>query len=58
MEAHGNDLVRVVALLAAGVVAVPIFRRLGLGSVLGYLDKGEIACGAPKVLPQLLEALQ
>jgi glutathione-regulated potassium-efflux system protein KefB len=29
-----------VALLAAGVVAVPIFRRLGLGSVLGYLAAG------------------
>jgi glutathione-regulated potassium-efflux system protein KefB len=40
VEAHGNDLVRVVALLAAGVVAVPIFRRLGLGSVLGYLAAG------------------
>ena len=40
MEAHGNDLLRVVALLAAGVVAVPIFRRLGLGSVLGYLAAG------------------
>ena len=40
IEAHGNDLVRVVALLAAGVVAVPVFRRLGLGSVLGYLAAG------------------
>jgi glutathione-regulated potassium-efflux system protein KefB len=40
VEAHGNDLLRVVALLAAGVVAVPIFRRLGLGSVLGYLAAG------------------
>ncbi len=40
MEAHGNDLLRVVALLAAGVVAVPLFRRLGLGSVLGYLAAG------------------
>jgi hypothetical protein len=28
-EASGNDLVQVVALLAAGVVAVPIFKRLG-----------------------------
>ena len=27
-------------LLAAGVVAVPLFRRLGLGSVLGYLAAG------------------
>ena len=40
IESHGNDLVRVVALLAAGVVAVPVFRRLGLGSVLGYLAAG------------------
>src|SRR6201988_1511931 len=39
-EASGNDLVQVVALLAAGVVAVPIFKRLGLGSVLGYLTAG------------------
>ena len=38
VEASGNDLVQAVALLAAGVVAVPIFKRLGLGSVLGYLD--------------------
>jgi glutathione-regulated potassium-efflux system protein KefB len=38
--AGGIDLIQVVALLAAGVVAVPIFRRLGLGSVLGYLAAG------------------
>lgn len=29
-----------VALLAAGVAAVPLFRRLGLGSVLGYFAAG------------------
>ena len=41
VASHGGvDLVQVVALLAAGVVAVPIFRRLGLGSVLGYLAAG------------------
>jgi len=39
-EGHGNELVQVVALLGAGVVAVPIFKRLGLGSVLGYLAAG------------------
>src|SRR5262245_42306301 len=39
-EASGNDLVQVVSLLAAGVVAVPVFKRLGLGSVLGYLVAG------------------
>ncbi|MGQ0699035.1 MAG: monovalent cation:proton antiporter-2 (CPA2) family protein [Panacagrimonas sp.] len=39
-EANGNDLVQVVALLAAGVIAVPLFKRLGLGSVLGYLAAG------------------
>lgn len=40
--AHGGsvDLTQVVALLAAGVIAVPIFKRLGLGSVLGYLAAG------------------
>src|ERR1044071_7775997 len=36
VEAQGTQLIQVVALLGAGVVAVPIFRRLGLGSVLGY----------------------
>src|SRR5688500_4702444 len=35
-----GELVQVVALLAAGVVAAPIFKRLGLGSVLGYLAAG------------------
>src|SRR4051812_15175020 len=41
MSAHtGNDLGQVVALLGAGVVAVPLFKRLGLGSVLGYLAAG------------------
>lgn len=41
LAAHGGiDLVQVVVLLAAGVLAVPIFRRLGLGSVLGYLAAG------------------
>jgi glutathione-regulated potassium-efflux system protein KefB len=39
-----SQLVYVVALLGAAIVAVPIFRRLGLGSVLGYLAGG-IAIG-------------
>ncbi|HEV7275264.1 MAG TPA: monovalent cation:proton antiporter-2 (CPA2) family protein [Devosiaceae bacterium] len=39
--AHGGvDLLQIVALLGAAVVAVPIFKRLGLGSVLGYLAAG------------------
>jgi glutathione-regulated potassium-efflux system protein KefB len=38
--AAGVDLSLAVALLAAGVVAVPIFRRLGLGAVLGYIAAG------------------
>lgn len=40
MESHGFDLIPAVALLGAGVVAVPLFRRAGLGSVLGYLAAG------------------
>jgi len=31
------DVPHIVALLGAAVVAVPLFKRLGLGSVLGYL---------------------
>ncbi len=37
---HGVDLVPIVALLAAGAIAVPLFKRIGLGSVLGYLAAG------------------
>ena len=37
---EASDLIHVVALLGAAVVAVPIFKRLGLGSVLGYLAAG------------------
>jgi glutathione-regulated potassium-efflux system protein KefB len=40
VEGAGSDLVQVVALLAAGVIAVPIFKRMGLGSILGYLAAG------------------
>lgn len=36
----GSDLLQVVMLLGAAVVAVPLFKRLGLGSVLGYLAAG------------------
>ncbi len=36
----GLDLGAAAALLAAGVVAVPVFRKIGLGSVLGYLAAG------------------
>lgn len=43
MEAEGTgDLVRIVVLLGAAVVAVPLFKRIGLGSVLGYLAAGLI----------------
>jgi CPA2 family monovalent cation:H+ antiporter-2/glutathione-regulated potassium-efflux system protein KefB len=36
----GVDLASVVTLLGAAVVAVPLFKRIGLGSVLGYLAAG------------------
>ncbi|WP_137176328.1 monovalent cation:proton antiporter-2 (CPA2) family protein [Roseomonas sp. AR75] len=39
-DASGFGLGHAVVLLAAGVVAVPLFRRAGLGSVLGYLAAG------------------
>ncbi|NZA28088.1 cation:proton antiporter [Luteimonas sp. SJ-92] len=40
LEGDAGQLVKVVTLLGAAVVAVPLFRRLGLGSVLGYLAAG------------------
>jgi len=39
-ESAGVHLGHAVVLLAAAVVAVPLFRRLGLGAVLGYLCAG------------------
>ena len=41
MAVEGDtQLLNVVVLLGAAVVAVPLFKRLGLGSVLGYLAAG------------------
>ncbi|GHC62127.1 monovalent cation:proton antiporter-2 (CPA2) family protein [Limoniibacter endophyticus] len=39
-EINSTELANVVILLGAGVIAAPIFRRIGLGSVLGYLAAG------------------
>lgn len=39
-ESAGMGLGHVAALLGAGVVGVAVFRKLGLGSVLGYLTAG------------------
>jgi Kef-type K+ transport system membrane component KefB len=41
MENHGF-LQQSLVYLAAGVIAVPIFKRVGLGSVLGYLIAGVV----------------
>jgi len=43
-EHHGIDLLPIIMLLAAAVVTAPLFKRLGLGAVLGYLAGG-IAIG-------------
>jgi len=40
VEGSAGDLVKVVTLLGAAVVAVPLFKRIGLGAVLGYLAAG------------------
>ncbi len=40
VDGGSSDLLQVVMLLSAAVVAVPLFKRLGLGSVLGYLAAG------------------
>ncbi|AVJ27189.1 monovalent cation:proton antiporter-2 (CPA2) family protein [Achromobacter spanius] len=40
LPSEGNQVLNVVVLLGAAVIAVPLFKRLGLGSVLGYLAAG------------------
>ena len=40
VDHHGIELLPVITLLAVGVIAAPLFKRLGLGSVLGYLAGG------------------
>lgn len=40
IEPTTGELVELVTLLGAAVITVPLFRRLGLGSVLGYLAAG------------------
>ena len=40
--AHGSILLQALVFLAAAVVAVPLFRRFGLGTVLGYLAAGVV----------------
>ena len=37
---HGFDILPIVVLLGSAVVAVPFFKKIGLGSVLGYLTAG------------------
>lgn len=39
-ERNAGQLIGIVTLLGAAVVAVPLFKRIGLGSVLGYLAAG------------------
>ena len=42
-EAEGtHELLKVVVLLGSAVLAVPLFKKIGLGSVLGYLTAGLI----------------
>jgi glutathione-regulated potassium-efflux system protein KefB len=40
VDTSGFSLTQAVVLLGAATIAVPLFRRLGLGSVLGYLAAG------------------
>ena len=40
VEGNAGQLLGIVTLLGAAVVAVPLFKRIGFGSVLGYLAAG------------------
>ena len=42
MAEDHNLLLAVVLLMGAAVIAVPLFKRLGLGTVLGYLAAGAV----------------
>lgn len=42
VDSQTPELLRAVALLGSAVVAVPLFKRLGLGSVVGYLAAGVV----------------
>ena len=53
-EQHGIDLTHLVALFAAAVISVPIFKRIGLGPIIGYLFAGVII--GPSVLGLFDEA--
>lgn len=48
VDTQSSELISAVALLGSAVVAVPIFKRLGLGSVIGYLVAGLVI--GPSVL--------
>lgn len=50
----GQTIGPAVVLMAAAVIAVPLFRRLGLGSVLGYFGAGILV--GPSVLGLLTDA--
>ena len=39
---HGGGLELALVLLLAAVIAVPVFKRFGLGAVLGYLAAGVV----------------
>ena len=41
-EGYIPELTQAVSLLGAALVAVPLFRKLGLGSVLGYIVAGVV----------------
>lgn len=42
VDTQSAELISAVALLGAAVVSVPIFKRIGLGSVVGYLAAGVV----------------
>ena len=39
---HGSGLQLALVFLLAAVIAVPLFKRFGLGAVLGYLAAGVV----------------
>lgn len=51
---HGSGLQLAIVFLLAAVIAIPVFRRFGLGAVLGYLFAGVLL--GPQVLAAVKDA--
>ncbi len=58
MTAHESLFAEMLVLLAGAVIAAPLFKKLGLGTVLGYLAAGVIIGPIMQTITESEEVLQ